>query len=329
MPMLAALLASLSLVPQATASAGAATPPPIAVAQSTPSATVAAPRGAALLRSTIRVASNSLFAKPRVATPAQRRGTPNSAATFLAPAGAAVPAGAASAFASLLAGAGGSSLSSAAGPLHFGPGGSRLPAVVLQALERGPISEREADVLVELLLSSDLSSALGASDGRLLDDLPDPDLSQVAELLDGAPVDLASAPLDAARLREWFERLDISKDQAVSFLEWRDVTAAPLALFRSLDEERDGLVRFDEFARAILVNTAREGRRAVDPELLAWARASLDETSATVTPLDPAELESLTDAQVLARARAEIAAAAALQAAATAATVPAAKKAGG
>lgn len=288
---------------------------PSAVAQGTPAAPVAAPRSQSAGPLSIRVGGSSLFARPRVASPAQRRGTPAGTATYVAPTAVApaAPPGAGALPFALPAGAPAGGLAGVASAT------SRLPAVVLQALDRGPISEREAELLVELLLSANAGGPFGGAAGeaagatRLLDQPVDPDLQQVAELLDGGAADGVSAPLDATRLRAWYARLDLSRDAAVSFLEWRDVTAAPLDLFRALDESRDGLLRFDEFARALLLNTAREGVRPIDPELFAWARATL-RADEPLSPIDPAELEGLDDAAILARARAAIAAEAARKA---------------
>lgn len=287
---------------------------PAAAPQAVPAAPVAAPRSQSMGPLSIRIGGSSLFARPRVASPAQRRGTPAGSATYVAPtaAASAAPPGAGALPLALMAGAS-TGLAGAASPT------SRLPAVVLQALDRGPISEREAELLVELLLSSNAGGPFGSAGGeaagatRLLDQPVDPDLQQVAELLDGGAADGAAAPLDATRLRAWYARLDLSRDAAVSFLEWRDVTAAPLDLFRALDESRDGLLRFDEFARALLLNTAREGVRPIDPELFAWARATL-RADEPLSPIDPAELEGLDDAAILARARAALAAEAARKA---------------
>lgn len=314
--------ASATKVPSAAAA-------PAAAPQAIPAAPVAAPRSPSMGPLSIRIGGSSLFARPRVASPAQRRGTPAATATYVAPtavAPAAPPGAGALPFA---LGAGASTgLASAASPT------SRLPAVVLQALDRGPISEREAQLLVELLLSSNAGGPFGGAPGeaagatRLLDQPVDPDLQQVAELLDGGSAEAVTAPLDATRLRAWFARLDLSRDAAVSFLEWRDVTAAPLDLFRALDESRDGLLRFDEFARALLLNTAREGVRPIDPELFAWARATL-RADEPLSPIDPAELEGLDDAAILARARAALAAEAARKALAAPPAKAAVKPRGG
>lgn len=298
--------------------------------QATPTASVAAPRSQSVGPLSIRVGGSSLFARPRVASPAQRRGTPAGTATYVAPTSVAppTPPGLGALPFSLPAGAPMGGMAAAASAT------SRLPVVVLQALDRGPISEREAELLVELLLSANAGGPFGsAADGtagatRLLDQPVDPDLQQVAELLDGGTTDGVAAPLDATRLRAWYARLDLSRDAAVSFLEWRDVTAAPLDLFRALDESRDGLLRFDEFARSLLLNTAREGVRPIDPELFAWARATL-RADEPLAPIDPAELEGLDDAAILARARAAIAAEAARKALAAPPAKAAVKPRGG
>ncbi len=280
-----------------------------------PNDPLALPSSAALVPQSVRLGSSSLFARPRVSSPAQRRGTPTGTTTFAAPA-APTPAVAAPGIAPAppLTPAG---LFGPASPAAAGAAASRLPVVVLQALDRGPISEREAALLVELLLSSGTAWSAGdaAAGGAtmLLDRPVDPELLQVTELLEGGVGERSLLPLDATRLRDWFSRLDLSRDAAVSFLEWRDVTAAPLDLFRSIDASRDGLIRFDEFARSVLLNTAREGVRPVDAELFDWARATV-KASEPLSPIDPAELEGLSDSEILARARAAIAAEAARRA---------------
>ncbi|MSR48339.1 MAG: hypothetical protein EXS13_14970 [Planctomycetes bacterium] len=199
--------------------------------------------------------------------------------------------------------------------------GSKLPPLVLSALESGPLTAGQAKALVELLVSRGdfLSQPVEERRGQLDDRPADPDILQVVTALDGkAATDVDSALVfDAARLRAWFVGTDSSGDAAISFLEWRDRTSASLKLFREFDTERNGLLAFNEFALPILLNIAREGSRKVDPELLNWAV----ESNAATRPLsaNPTALESLDDAAILTLARAHVAEAAAKRAALNAA----------
>ncbi len=192
-----------------------------------------------------------------------------------------------------------------------------LPALVLSSLSGGPLSDAEAEALVAALTSrasTDTGAGRSARHDRLLDVAPDPELAQVADLLDGRASGGASVPaqaLDGERLRAWFQELDKSRDAAITFLEWRDRTAAPLDLFRSIDQSHEGLISFEEFARAMVLNAARRQQPEIEPRLLEWTVATTKGSDpAAVTSADA--LDELSFDEILARARVEVAAGAAL-----------------
>jgi len=259
-----------------------------------------------------------LYPRARAARPAQRFGTPGSGATFVAPASGGSP------FTLHLPGQSPAAPGTApAAPGVIATPGSRLPPLILKALESGPLTEAQAAALVDLLMAGVLTKEPEVDPMRLLDQAPDPDLIEVAARLDGLAPE-ASGPLpklDAAHLRDWFVAIDTSRDAALSFLEWRDRTAGPVENFRALDRDRNGALSFEEFARAMLLNAAREGRREVDAELFDWAAGTLPANQRSkVGGADP--LAEMADADVVALARAELAAAAAQQAALAAAKHP-------
>jgi hypothetical protein len=189
-----------------------------------------------------------------------------------------------------------------------------LPSVLIQALSGGPLTEAEADALIELLTgvkapSNELPDGVSADTARrLLATAPDPELQSLqSELQTLLPAAGADSPqlVDGEVLRAWFQLLDVSHDAAVSFLEWRDRTGLMLDLFRRIDASGEGLVSFEEFSRAIILSSARVGIRSVDPKLLDWA-LGIDETAASAQVGSAAEIEGLDDQELVRRARAEL-----------------------
>lgn len=194
------------------------------------------------------------------------------------------------------------------------PPGSRLPIFVRLALESGPLTPGQIHALVEMLVAD----TAGQREPKSWSGLPgarDPDLNQIVKALAGPTTTDPVAALDGETLRNWFSAVDGSADAAVSYLEWRDRVSVSLELFRALDANHDGSIAFDEFARPLLLNEAREGGRGVDPELLAWAVESASVESPTRFLLDRAAVEALADDELVVLARAQVAAAVAERAA--------------
>jgi hypothetical protein len=137
-----------------------------------------------------------------------------------------------------------------------------------------------------------------------------PDASEAARFVDDAALDA------------WFLLLDSSRDGAISFLEWRDRTHLPLALFRQVDASGEGLLDFDEFAPALLVSAARSESCEIDPGLIDWAledapdaapaeaKDGMSVNGAIVSPTVILGAAALSDEEAIRRARAELAAAA-------------------
>ncbi|HET6164339.1 MAG TPA: EF-hand domain-containing protein [Planctomycetota bacterium] len=202
-----------------------------------------------------------------------------------------------------------------------------LPAELLAGLSSGPVTLEQARELVSALIAADVESlkATGktyvehAVARRTYAPTSDPEIAALQEKVDalvpdpaGATPDLPPRTLDQAALKEYFDALDTSKDSGITFLEWRDRTALGLPLFRKLDVGADGLIQFDEFARALVLNAA-SSQRDVEPKLHEWATTpppkDSKESSKEGEDAKPADdllpPESLDD--VLARARALIA----------------------
>jgi hypothetical protein len=194
-----------------------------------------------------------------------------------------------------------------------------VPALLLESLTGGPLTEEEADTIVAALTGSSTAAKAQASDNatasalnRLLATAPDPELQSLFNDLDTllpAADPTAPRPIDADLLRSWFQALDTSKDAALSFLEWRDRTGLLLDLFRRVDQSGEGLVTFEEFARAMIISGARAGNRPVDPALLEWALESGGMTPADAEA-EAAKIEALSGDDLVLRARGEVAAAA-------------------
>jgi hypothetical protein len=211
----------------------------------------------------------------------------------------------------------------AGGPGAPGAPRAALPAELLAGLSSGPVTLEQARELVSALIAADVESlkATGktyverAAVRRTYAPTSDPEIAALQEKVDalvpdpaGATPDLPPRTLDQTALKEYFDALDTSKDSGITFLEWRDRTALGLALFRKLDVGVDGLIQFDEFARALVLNAA-SSNRGVDPKLLEWAttapaKASKEGEDARAADdlLPPESLD-----EVLARARALIA----------------------
>jgi hypothetical protein len=196
--------------------------------------------------------------------------------------------------------------------------GESLPPLVLRALEAGPLTPGQARALVELLVRSARPAAASPESDGALARPADPDLLALGRSLDGggAPKtseDDPAAPVDGEQLRRWFAEIDRSMDASITYLEWRDRTASTLDAFRVIDANHDGRLSFEEFARPLVVNEASSGGRGVDPALLEWALA--DESVAAGEGLAGTDLSKLSQDQLLALARAQIAADAARRAA--------------
>jgi hypothetical protein len=266
--------------------------------------------------------------------PAQRRGTGASGPSFVAVNGAAraaagrLPTGAdgavglegdvAAALAGLLAGG---QQAPAPGPtpaagaskwdLIGKPAAPRVPSALLERLTAGPLTDAEAQALVELITHA-TPARLAATDedpalARLRATTPDPDLQTLQVDLDALVPpgeDGAPHPVDGEVLRTWFKALDVSRDAAISFLEWRDRTSLPLHLFRRVDTSGEGLVSFDEFSQAMLLNVARTGGRPVDPELLKWALGV--EAAAQGEASTAGDVETMSQDELMRRARDEL-----------------------
>jgi hypothetical protein len=160
-----------------------------------------------------------------------------------------------------------------------------LPAELVAGLNSGPLTQEQAHALVSALIAADIESlqltgttyAQRAVAHRAHVPTSDPDVAELQAKVDelvpdpaGTTPDLPPRTLDQDALKSWFEALDVSKDHSITFLEWRDRTGLGLPLFRRIDTGADGVVEFDEFARALVLN-APGAKRNVDPELLAWA----------------------------------------------------------
>lgn len=198
-----------------------------------------------------------------------------------------------------------------------------LPAELMAGLGSGPMTLEQARDLVAALIAADIESlkATGktyverTAAHRTFAPTADPEIAALQEKVDalvpdpaGATPDLPPRTLDQAALKEYFDALDASKDSGITFLEWRDRTALGLPLFRKLDVGADGLIQFDEFARALVLNAAST-HREVEPKLLEWATTPPAKSPKEGEDAHPAEdllpPESLDE--VLARARALIA----------------------
>jgi len=198
-----------------------------------------------------------------------------------------------------------------------------LPAELLAGLSSGPVTLEQARELVAALIAADIESLKmtgktyveRAAARRTYAPTSDPEIAALQEKVDalvpdpaGATPDLPPRTLDQAALKDYFDALDPSKDASITFLEWRDRTALGLALFRKLDVGVDGLIQFDEFARALVLNAA-SSNRGVEPKLFEWATTALakgskeDEDARSVEDLLPPESFD----EVLARARALLA----------------------
>lgn len=204
--------------------------------------------------------------------------------------------------------------------------GAALPPELVAGLASGPLTEEQARSLVSAVIAADIGrlTAGGAIPGasaatrRTLAPTSDPQVAALQEKLDalvpdpaGATPDLPPRTLDQDAVKSWFDAVDVSKDRTITFLEWRDRTGLGLALFRKIDESSNGLIEFDEFARALVLNAAGT-KRSVDPALLEWA--TTPPPKAGGEPEDTRKAADLVPPQnldeMLARARALIAGAA-------------------
>jgi hypothetical protein len=196
-----------------------------------------------------------------------------------------------------------------------------MAGVLLNGLSGGPLSDSEAEALAAELTGV---KAPHAADDHSTDDLAalvkhgvDPDLSDLQSGLDALLPSLdPSQPraIDGEALRSWFKVLDVSKDDTISFLEWRDRTGLSLELFRRVDKSGEGVLSFDEFARAIVLNAASQGNRSIAPELLAWAEGKDGSAPGAAVPATKSATE-LGDDEALDLAARELATMAQTQAA--------------
>ena len=68
-------------------------------------------------------------------------------------------------------------------------------------------------------------------------------------------------------LRRWFAEMDRGGDEAISFLELRETSGAPLELHVALDENADGSLSFVEFAAPLVLELERQ-EAPMPPELI-------------------------------------------------------------
>jgi len=193
--------------------------------------------------------------------------------------------------------------------------GAGVPQRMLQGLTGGPLTDEEAEALARALTTGNLKDPLNdpsTSDAsRILASPADPELQQLHRDLDLlVPIEGAPRPglVDTERLRAWFLALDLSRDAAISFLEWRDHTGLGIEAFRRIDGSGEGLVSYEEFARAMVLRGIRGPEIELDPNLAKWA-AGRDSQPGGTMDLDVAapDFAGWSDEDLLRRVRAELA----------------------
>jgi hypothetical protein len=178
----------------------------------------------------------------------------------------------------------------------------------------GPLERDEAsDVAGELTDAAPAptgAAKLEAAELAALARPADPDLTDLQSVLDQQLPSLdASRPraVDGDVLHAWFRMLGGRPNGSITFLDWRDHTQLSFDLFRRLDVDRDGLVSFDELARALTLHSSSVGDRVVAPELVAWARTSEPSRAATSSERPTADLSDSQALDVAAAASAGVA----------------------